>query len=228
MRNPPSSLFLESGLSHVVFCPTVDTSKPPDGPPSFFTLLFIPILQIYVACITSTLKAQSQLPNMSFESDCQHLLADTILPPPHSSATSFVSVAAITDHKEPDASPSQSTAEIPDTPSVAVPMQTPYRGFPSEADYLAALRAWAQEKEYIQLDTALIGWYGQKTQEYYLSQPGLGLRKKAKAQKEEKHRATISGESGSGDTAAPVSKSHLSGLRWPRRATLGKLMPNHN
>jgi hypothetical protein len=162
---------------------------------------------------------------MSFESDRQHLLADTILPPPHSSAASFVSVATITDHKEPDASPSQSTIDIPNPASIAVPVQTPYRGFPSEAEYLAALRAWAKEKEYVQFDTALIGWYGQKTGEYYLSQPGLGLRKKAKARKEEKRRATISGESESGDSAAPVSKSHLSGLRWPRRATLGKLTP---
>ena len=162
---------------------------------------------------------------MSFESDRQHLLANTILPPPHSSAASFVTVETITDHKEADASPSQSTTEIPDTASIAAPIQTPYRGFPSEADYLAALRAWAKEKEYVQFDTALIGWYGQKTKEHYLSQPGLGLRKKAKARKEEKRRATISGESGSGDTAAPASKSQLSGLRWPRRATLGKLMP---
>jgi hypothetical protein len=162
---------------------------------------------------------------MSFESDRQHLLANTILPPPHSSAASFVSVETITDHKKPDASPSQSTTGIPNAASTAVPTQTSYRGFPSEAAYLAALRTWVQEKEYIQLDTALIGWYGQKTQEYYLSQPGLGLRKKAKARKEEKRRATISGEGGSGDTAAPVSKSQPSGLRWPRRATLSKLMP---
>ena len=78
---------------------------------------------------------------MSLESDRQHLLADIILPPPHSSAASFVSIATITDHKEPDASPSQSTTEIPDTAPIVVPVQTPYRGFPSEAEYLAALRA---------------------------------------------------------------------------------------
>jgi hypothetical protein len=162
---------------------------------------------------------------MSFESDRQHLLADTSLPPPHSSAASFVSVETIIDHQERDVPLSPSTTEISDTASTIAPTQTPYRGFPSEADYLAALRAWAQEKEYVQFDTALIGWYGQKTKEHYLSQPGLGLRKKAKARKEEKRRATISGESESGDSAAPVSKSHLSGLRWPRRATLGKLTP---
>lgn len=162
---------------------------------------------------------------MSFESDRQHLLADTILPPPHSSAASFVSVATITDHKERDVPLSPSTTEIPDTASIVVPTQTPYRGFPSEADYLAALRAWAKDKEYVQFDTALIGFYGRKTQEDYLSQPGLGLRKKAKARKEEKRGASISGESERGGSAAPAPTSQPSRLRWPRRATLGKLTP---
>jgi hypothetical protein len=162
---------------------------------------------------------------MSFESDRQHLLADTILPPPHSSAASFVSVATITDHKERDASLSPSTADIPDTASIVVPKQTPYRGFPSEEDYLAALRAWAKDKEYVQFDTALIGFYGRKTKEDYINQPGLGLRKKAKERKEEKRRATILGESERSGSAAPESTSQLSRLRWPRRATLGKLTP---
>jgi hypothetical protein len=153
------------------------------------------------------------------------LLAETILPPPHSSAASFISVATITDHKDGTSSASHSTAEIPDTASIVVPTQTPYRGFPSEAAYLAALRAWAAEKEYVQMDTALIGWYGRKTKEDYLNQPGLGLRTKYKARKEEKRRATISGESGSGDIAASTPKSQLSALRWPRRATLSKLTP---
>jgi hypothetical protein len=162
---------------------------------------------------------------MSFESDRQHLLAETILPPPHSSAASFVSVATVTPHKDRPVSPSQSATDIPDTASIVVPTQTPYRGFRSEADYLAALRAWAQEKQYVQLDTALIGWYGQKTKEDYLNQPGLGLRTKLKARKEEKRRATISGERGDGDVAAQASKSQHSAFRWPRRATLSKLTP---
>ena len=161
---------------------------------------------------------------MSFESERQHLLAETILPPPHSSAASFMSVATITERKDGDVSPSQSTTEIPDTASIVVPMQTPYRGFPSEADYLAALRAWAEDKQYIQLDTALIGWYGKKTTEDFLNQPGLGLRTKSKAQKEEKRRGTISNATGGGKTAAaPSSKS---AFRWPRRATLSKLTPS--
>lgn len=160
---------------------------------------------------------------MPFDSDHQHLLAETILPPPQSYAASFVSVATLIDHDNRPVSPSQSTREISDTASTIVPLETPYRGFPSEEDYLAALRAWAEEKKYIQLDTALIGWYGQKTKEDYLKQPGLGLRSKAKARKEEKRRATISGEGGSGAVAAAAPKSQVSTFRWPRRATLNKL-----
>ena len=162
---------------------------------------------------------------MSFESDRQHLLAEIAIPPLHSSAASFVSVATITDRKQGNISPSQSTATIPDTASIIVPTQTPYRGFPSEDHYLAALRAWAAEKEYVQLDTALVGWYGKKTKEDYLNQPGLGLRTKYKARKEEKQRrATISGESGIGDVpSSPLTSK--SALRWPRRATLSKLTP---
>jgi len=173
---------------------------------------------------------------MSIDSDRQHLLAELVLPPPHSSAASFVSVATITDHKTCILSPSPppSTVTIPDTAtaSVVVPStqtQTPYRGFPSEAAYLAALHAWATEKQYVQLDTALVGWYGQKTTEYYVNKPGLSLRAEAKARKEEKkRRATMAGDGGevaavAADAGAATTSSKTGGLRWPRRATLARL-----
>lgn len=163
------------------------------------------------------------LSHMSFESDCQYLMAKPVVPPPHSSAASFVSVATITNPDDRQISPSQSTADFSDTASTIIPPATSYRGFPSEADYLAALRAWAEERQYIQLDTALVGWYGTKTKEDYLSKPGLGLRAKSKARKEEKRRATISGASENGNVAAPAPKSQQSAFRWPRRATQKKL-----
>ncbi|KAL1306358.1 hypothetical protein AAFC00_005071 [Neodothiora populina] len=43
-----------------------------------------------------------------------------------------------------------------------------YKGFPSEAAYLDALRAWAEEKKYVQPDNTsqtLIGWFGTRTLE---------------------------------------------------------------
>ncbi|KAH9843441.1 hypothetical protein Tdes44962_MAKER07384 [Teratosphaeria destructans] len=67
----------------------------------------------------------------------------------------------------------------------------PYRGFPSEAHYLAALHAWANKKKYLDpTDTTLYGFYGKITMEEYNrgKQPvqGLGLRKKWKARKQAK------------------------------------------
>ncbi|KAK4550864.1 hypothetical protein LTR36_000444, partial [Oleoguttula mirabilis] len=66
----------------------------------------------------------------------------------------------------------------------------PYKGFPSEAHYLAALHEWAESKKYIQTtDTTLYGFYGENTIEDYASRPkieGLGLRRKWRARKEAK------------------------------------------
>ena len=74
------------------------------------------------------------------------------------------------------------------TPSAA---PRPYRGFPSEAHYLAALREWAESKKYLDAGTTLIGFYGEKSMEDYSNRPGLemgslGLKKKWKARKEKK------------------------------------------
>lgn len=168
-------------------------------------------------------KHSRALSNMSFESDRQHLLSKPVVSPPHSSAASFVSAAAVTNPDDRQISPSQSTADLSDTASTLVPTETAYRGFPSKADYLAALRAWAEEKQYHQFDTALIGWYGTKTKADYLNKPGLELRTKSKARKEEKRRATVSDASGSSHSAAAAPKSKQSAFRWPRRATLSKL-----
>jgi len=58
----------------------------------------------------------------------------------------------------------------------------PYKGFPSEEAYLAALRAWAEEQKYFKIDTQLTGFYGTKTSEYYMNQPGLRSERKARMQ----------------------------------------------
>lgn len=68
----------------------------------------------------------------------------------------------------------------------------PYRGFPSEAHYLAALKSWAESRSlYVEpLPTSLIGFYGEKTMQEYVKDAGprqeLGLRKKWKARQEKK------------------------------------------
>jgi hypothetical protein len=194
-------------------------TAPPTSCPSF------PVLPCGPSTKLSSHKHSQALSNMSFESD-RHLLAESVVRSPHSPTASLISVATATNPDGDQISPSQSGADWSDTASTIAPTETTYRGFPSEADYLAALRAWVEEKQYVQFDTALVGFYGTNPQADCLSKPGLGLRKKSKAQKEGKRRATVSGATGSGDVAAPAPKSQQSAFRWPRRSTLSRLMPS--
>ena len=66
-----------------------------------------------------------------------------------------------------------------------------YRGFASEAEYLAALRAWADSKKFAEPDDALVGFYGQTTMEEYCSRPklDLGIKKRLRERKERRQAA---------------------------------------
>lgn len=64
-----------------------------------------------------------------------------------------------------------------------------YRGFPSEQAYLDALKAWADSKTYYETEEQLRGFYGTKTVENYLSQPG-GFRT-GKKENKDLRRATV-------------------------------------
>jgi hypothetical protein len=115
-------------------------------------------------------------PRPSTETDHRHLLADSVAA---SSAASTVGG---------DITPrAYSPSTTPRVHSIAEPQ--PYRGFPSEAAYLDALRAWAEEKKYLRCDTELKGWFGTTTTEEYASRPkvelglNLGLREKWRARK---------------------------------------------
>jgi hypothetical protein len=67
-------------------------------------------------------------------------------------------------------------------------LETPYRGFPFKEAPLAALLNFAKEKQYFESDHQLIGFYGTKTVEDYLKEPG-GFRSKSKSErKAEKER----------------------------------------
>ncbi|QDS70838.1 hypothetical protein FKW77_005140 [Venturia effusa] len=59
----------------------------------------------------------------------------------------------------------------------------PYRGFPSKAAYLQALRQFADSKMYFETDSQLVGFYGTKTTEEILEEEG-GWRSKTKAQRQ--------------------------------------------
>ena len=95
----------------------------------------------------------------------------------------------ITEYGDGDATPrARSPVRAASLCSDATTISNPYRGFASEADYLAALEEWAESKKYLETGTRLIGFYGPKTMEYYASQPGveIGLKKKWRARKERK------------------------------------------
>jgi hypothetical protein len=64
----------------------------------------------------------------------------------------------------------------------------PYKGFASEAEYLAALHAWAETKKYVQPDSGLVGFYGRTTVEELANRPRteFGLRKLLKERKARK------------------------------------------
>lgn len=65
-----------------------------------------------------------------------------------------------------------------------------YGNYTSEADYLTALRAWAEEKAFVEPgETGLVGFYGKTTMEGYIQRPGGGVRSKRREKidtKEEK------------------------------------------
>ena len=138
-------------------------------------------------------------PRKSTETDRRHLLADSVVP---SEAASEIVDFADGDRTPLSHSPvrgedSSSQFKIPagqaherrDTIAAPSEAPRPYKGFPSEAHYLAALNEWAESKKYIYYDKSLIGFYGQKTMGDYANQAGgveLGLRKKWKARKERK------------------------------------------
>lgn len=126
-------------------------------------------------------------PRRSTETDRRHLLAPSIVA---SSAASTVGGTLTPRPYSPSATPrAGSPAPTTRRDTLANPATQPYRGFPSEAHYLAALNAWAEEKKYIHYDRSLVGFYGAKTTEDYLNQPkvdlgmNLGLREKWRARK---------------------------------------------
>ncbi|PIA99047.1 hypothetical protein CB0940_03345 [Cercospora beticola] len=84
---------------------------------------------------------------------------------------------------------SSSRAASPARTLVDTSTPTPYRGFPSQAEYLAALREWAEEKRYLQPSTTtLTGYYGKETLQAYANKPRheFGISRKLREMKEKK------------------------------------------
>ncbi|KAF2772265.1 hypothetical protein EJ03DRAFT_324692 [Teratosphaeria nubilosa] len=140
-------------------------------------------------------------PRSSTETERRHLLAESLAP---SEPASMVDGDRTPRAHSPAPSEQTERFRIPAAGqqydrrgTIANPTTEPrpYRGFPSEAHYLAALHAWANNKKYLEpTDTTLYGFYGERTMEEYNrgKQPiqGLGLRKKWKARKQAKEVGT--------------------------------------
>ncbi|KAK3113012.1 hypothetical protein LTR53_010130, partial [Teratosphaeriaceae sp. CCFEE 6253] len=138
-------------------------------------------------------------PRSSTETERRHLLSDSVGPSRAASVDTALTDRDGDGDRTPRArspAPSLEYAEdrfrIPagqrrDT--IADPSPQPYRGFPSEAHYLAALHAWADQQKYVNpVGTELVGFYGHTSLQEYASRPPLesGLRRKWKARKEAK------------------------------------------
>ena len=124
----------------------------------------------------------------SVETERRHLLSESIAP---STATSIIGDYIDGDRTPRAHSPirvSKVTNERCNTLPDPEPTPQPYKGFPSEADYLQALREWAEEQKYIRHDTMLTGFYGHTTMEEYASRPRVetGLKKALRARKARK------------------------------------------
>jgi len=145
----------------------------------------------------------------------------------HSSAASVISTDTVTANNVTHDNDDRETASMYSV-EIQQPTKKPYRGYESEDAYLAALRAFLEEKQYIQMDTALVGWYGKHTMAERIAEMGPGpsfrFRKSSKdasaaqqpeqQQEPQRRRATV-------DETANASPPK-SGFRWPgrRRSTL--------
>ncbi|KAK5730508.1 hypothetical protein LTR15_000445 [Elasticomyces elasticus] len=137
--------------------------------------------------------------DVNIAQDRRHLLSDSVAP---SSAASIVTDISDGDgDRTPRAhSPAPSyrltderyripSSQRRDTIADPTTIPQPYKGFPSEAHYLAALHAWAEGKKYIEpTETSLYGFFGHTSLQEYASKPPLetGLRRKWRARKEAK------------------------------------------
>ncbi|KAK4504926.1 hypothetical protein PRZ48_002889 [Zasmidium cellare] len=128
-----------------------------------------------------TTTTNQQTPRPSTETDRQHLLKPTSFYSPSSETTPRASTDTL--------QPRRGTLADPTTIT-----QHPYRGFPSEAAYLAAFNEWAESKRYVQPDTNLVGFYGETTMQEYAARPrqefGLSKRWRERKAKREARRAS--------------------------------------
>lgn len=67
-------------------------------------------------------------------------------------------------------------------------VRRPYKGYPSEDDYIKAFTEFLMEKQYFETDMQLRGFYGTETMEDYLKKNGYKSKAERKREKERKKR----------------------------------------
>ncbi|TKA68162.1 hypothetical protein B0A55_07439 [Friedmanniomyces simplex] len=150
-----------------------------------------------------------QQPRSSTDTDRRHLLSDSVAPssaasiitetdgdrtprahsPAPSSLHSTTADSTTNNRFRIPASTTGQPQQQPRRDTITDPTPQPYRGFPSEAHYLAALHAWADQQKYIEPGTtALYGFYGHQSLQDYASKPPMeiGIRRKWRARREAK------------------------------------------
>ena len=110
----------------------------------------------------ATTKAATTVPRTSQETERRHLLS------PSQTTTPVASILDFDHQSTPNSGQTtpraRSLAPTETTQTQQQQGQT-YRGFPSEAAYLEALRQWAESKKYVQPELGLRGFYGEVTME---------------------------------------------------------------
>jgi hypothetical protein len=122
----------------------------------------------------------------SMESDRRHLLAPSAAPSmaPSLASSRPASVVSFASDCNDTESPSRHSPKNHRTQSKKS-MNTPYKGFPSEAAYLKALLEFGKESEYFEPEDPLVGFYGSKTSADYMREyaEAKAERDKAKAKR---------------------------------------------
>ncbi|KAL9594119.1 MAG: hypothetical protein Q9219_007209 [cf. Caloplaca sp. 3 TL-2023] len=101
-----------------------------------------------------------------------------------------------------------------------------YGIYASEEEYLAALRAWVEEKSDVRLDdrTALTGFYGKETMQDYANRPGL--RSDRKKKREEKLEAHLERDQSSTMTSDGQIIMNEGGIQR-RKSSIGQWFTRH-
>jgi hypothetical protein len=154
---------------------------------------------------------------MSIDSEHQRVVSyRSFRPSPQPSRPpSIASVLSTATTLKPEFPKSYGRPPVLGTEPTIAPGQS-YRGFASEREYLLALRRWVEEREYVQFDYSLIGFYGTKTAEDYTRNPNLRYNKaKVKPEGESKSASVTQGGSQADAGSTPSTRASQAGQEEP-------------